>query len=96
MLSFDYSFQHVAGLSFDGVMESTGDRIVNSLDGLVVPPRAVLSLGSRYRFKLGRTPALVRVQVANIFDRYGYNVGGSGFLVYNAPRRTLVTVAADL
>ncbi len=96
VVSFDYSVAPVPGLSFDGVLESTGNRYANSANTLLVPPRAVLALGSRYRFKLGGTPALVRVQVANLFDRYGYGVGGSGFLVYNSQRRAMLTLAADL
>ena len=96
VVSFDYNLAPVPGLSFDGVLESTGDRYANSANTLLVPPRAVLTLGSRYRFKVGGTPALVRVQVANVFDKYGYGVGGSGYLVYNSPRRALFTLAADL
>ena len=56
----------------------------------------MLSLGTRYRFKLGKAPALVRAQVGNIFNRFGYGVGGSGFFVYNVQRRLTLSLAADL
>lgn len=94
--SIDYRLRRVPGLSFDAVMESTGDRVANAANTLVVPPRAVLSLGSRYRFKVGKTPTLVRAQLGNVFNKYGYGVGGSGFFVYNVQRRVTLTVAADL
>jgi iron complex outermembrane receptor protein len=94
--SIDYRLPQVPGLSFDAIMESTGDRVANAANTLVVPPRAVLSLGSRYRFKVGKTPALLRAQVGNVFNKYGYGVGGSGFFVYNVQRRVTLTVAADI
>jgi len=94
--SIDYRLPQVPGLSFDAIMESTGDRVANAANTLVVPPRAVLSLGSRYRFKVGKTPALVRAQVGNVFNKYGYGVGGSGYYVYNVQRRMTLTIAADL
>ena len=94
--SLDYRLPQVPGLSIDAVLESTGDRIANAANTLVVPSRAVLSLGSRYRFKVGKTPTLVRAQVGNVFNNYGYGVGGSGFFVYTLPRRLTLTLAADL
>ena len=63
---------------------------------LVVPPRAVLAVGGRYRFKIGKSNALIRAQVGNVFNNYGYGVGSSGFFVYNLPRRLSVTLTADI
>ena len=77
-------------------MEETGDRIANSANTLVVPPRAVLAIGGRYRFKIGDVDVLARGQIGNIFDSYGFGVGGSGFFVYNLPRRYSLTLAADI
>lgn len=93
--SIDYKLAAVPGLSVDAVMESTGDRIANAANTLVVPPRSVLSLGARYRFKAGGVPMLVRGQAGNVFNKYGYGVGGSGFFVYNVQRRYSLTLAAD-
>lgn len=82
--------------SIDATLESTGDRVANSENTLEVPPRAVLALGGRYRFKIGDKQATLRAQVSNIFNNYGFGVGGGGLLVYNLPRRFQINLAADL
>lgn len=83
-------------VSVDAVVESTGDRIANSENSFVVPPRAVLHLGGRYRFKIGDKSATLRAQVGNVFNNYGFGVVGGGLFVYNLPRRFTVNLAADL
>jgi iron complex outermembrane receptor protein len=93
--SIDYRFPD-SPFSVDAFFEETGDRIANVSNTLVVPPRAVLALGGRYRFRIGKSNALIRTQVGNIFNNYGYGVGGSGFFVYNQPRRLSVTLTTDI
>lgn len=95
IVSIDYRPPSWSDWSFDALLESTGDRIANSANTLVVPPRAVLSLGTRYRFTIGKARMLLRAQVGNIFNKYGFGVAGSGFFVYNAQRRFSLTLAAD-
>lgn len=95
ILSVDYRFPD-SPFSIDAFAEETGDRIANTQNTLVVPPRAVLAVGGRYRFKIGKSNALVRAQVGNVFNNYGYGVGGSGFFVYNLPRRFSLTLTADI
>lgn len=81
--------------SVDLLLESTSDRIA-SFDGSVrIPAREVVSLGGRYRFKMGDTSAMLRAQVANIFDNFGYSNGSSGFFLYNLPRRFTLSLTAD-
>lgn len=93
--SIDYRFPD-SPFSVDAFFEETGDRVANVSNTLIVPPRAVLALGTRYRFKIGKSNALIRTQVGNIFNNYGYGVGGSGFFVYNQPRRLSVTLTTDI
>ncbi|NNM75761.1 TonB-dependent receptor [Sphingomonas sp. ID1715] len=93
--SVDYRFPK-SPFSIDAVFEETDDRVANIQNTLVVPPRAVLAVGGRYRFNVGKSSALVRAQVSNIFNNYGYGVGGSGFFVYNLPRRFSLTLSADI
>jgi hypothetical protein len=38
----------------------------------------------------------MRANVDNIFDRFGWSVGGSGFFVPNGPRRYSMSIAADI
>ncbi len=96
ILSLDYSIAAVKGLSVDAFVESTGDRYASATTALVVPPRAVLALGARYRFKAGDTPMTVRAQAVNVFNNYGWAVGGSGAFVYNRPRGFSLNLAADI
>ncbi len=96
ILSLNYDIAAVKGLSVDAFAESTGDRYASATTPLVVPPRAVLALGARYRFKAGDTPMTVRGQIGNVFNNYGWGVGGSGSFVYNLPRRFSLNIAADL
>jgi iron complex outermembrane recepter protein len=93
--SIDYRFQN-SPFSIDAIVEETAERVGNVKNTVVVPPRAVLSLGGRYRFNIGKANAMLRAQVGNVFNNYGYGVGGSGFYVYNLPRRFSVTLLADI
>jgi iron complex outermembrane recepter protein len=93
--SADYVLEGT-GLSFDATFESLSSQTANTANTVTVPGRSVLHLGGRYRFKLLGRPATLRAQVYNIFDKYGWNVLGSGVYMYNAPRRYSVYLAADL
>jgi iron complex outermembrane receptor protein len=81
--------------SADLLVESTSDRVA-SVDGrTVIPARTILSLGSRYRFKIGKAPATFRAQVSNVFDNYGLANGPSGLYVFNLPRRLTLSLTSD-
>ena len=83
-------------LTLTARFESTSDRNANRLGTLEVPARSVTGLGARYRTELGRTPILVRANVDNLFDKFGWGVGGSGFFIPNGARRYSMSVAADI
>jgi len=93
--SIDYRFPD-SPFSIDAIVEETADRVANVQNTVVVPPRAVLALGGRYRFNIGKASAMLRAQVGNVFNNFGWGVGGSGFYVYNLPRRLSVTLTADI
>lgn len=95
VISADYRFPG-SGFSLDAVVESTGRRVANQANTLSIPPRAVLSLGGRYRFTLGTTALTVRAQVGNVLNNYGFGVGGGGLIVTNLPRRFILNIAADI
>ena len=82
-------------LTLTARFESTSVRNANAANTLEIPARWVGGLGARYRTMVGKVPVLVRANVDNIFDRYGWNVTGSGFFMPNGPRRYSLTVAAD-
>lgn len=83
-------------LSFDLSIESLSGRIGNASNALVVPPSATVDVGMRYRFALAHSRALLRVQVANLFDNYSWRVSGNGSLLYTHNRRVLAELRLDL
>lgn len=82
-------------LTMTARVEATSGRTANSANDLIIPARAVLSLGARYRLEVGKTPLLFRAGVDNVFNTFGWAVGGSGFFVPNGQRRFSLSVAAD-
>lgn len=83
-------------LTLTARFESTSDRTANARNSFVIPARSVTSLGARYRMKAGKVPILIRASVDNVFNKFGWNVGGSGFFAPNGTRRYSLTLAADL
>lgn len=83
-------------LSFDLAFESLSARIGNPLNTLAAPPRETIDLGLRYRFSVGSTRALLRLQVANVLDDYGWFVASNGAFLYSTSRRVLTELRVDL
>ena len=95
LANVNWEFPWHKSLTLTARFESTSGRVSNRANTLFIPPRSVTSLGGRYRTTVGKTPVLIRANVDNIFDKFGWGVGGSGFFFPNAPRRYSLTVAAD-
>lgn len=93
--SVDYAVPFVPGLSINAFYEATSDRVANRANTLFVPARSVTTLGARYRFTMAGMRALVRAQVGNITDRFGWANGSSGLYVPNGPRRYSISLAVD-
>ena len=92
----DYRPPFAPDVSVDLVVESTSDRIASADGKLVIPARAIASLGARYRFSIGKAPVTLRAQIANIGDKFGWANGPSGIYVYNYPRRFTVSFTSDI
>lgn len=95
IVSVDYRLPN-SPLSFDAFAEGTSPRVANSANTLFIPTRAILNLGTRYRFKVGKSNALFRAQVANVTNTFGWSNGSSGFYVPNGARRWSIGLAADI
>lgn len=63
---------------------------------LMTDPRTTFDIGARYRFNAGKTPAVLRAQVTNVFNVYGWEVSPSSSFRPSDERRFLLTLAADL
>lgn len=96
LANVNWQFPWHEPLTLTARFESTSDRTANRLGTLEIPARSVTGFGARYRTRVGTTPVLVRANVDNIFDKFGWNVGGSGFFIPNGPRRYSLSVAADI
>jgi iron complex outermembrane recepter protein len=81
--------------SFDAAFEAVGATTANIANSFAAPPRETLALGSRYRFKVRDTKILIRAQITNITDAYGWKVSSSGGFTYTPPRSFTLNVAAD-
>ncbi len=82
-------------LSLDLAFESFSSKVANVENTLKVPARVNLNLGFRYRFPIAKVPALLRIQVANVFNDYGYNVQPSGAIQYIRSRVLLSEFQLD-
>ena len=96
ILNLDWKPAGQSRWSFDSAIESLSSRIGNTSNRLVAPPRATLALGARYRTVIGGATALVRVQVTNVFNEYGWLVSNSGGFTYSPGRTFLAQLAVDL
>lgn len=96
VISADYRFPRNPALSIDATVDGASNRTANSANTLEIPARAVLSVGGRYRFNVGQAPALIRAQIGNLTNAYGWDVGSSGFFTPLRSRRISLSLAADL
>ena len=94
-LRLDYQLPAFDALSVDFGINYTGDRAARIDNALFIPERAIVDLGARYRFKLGRTPAVLRAQIANLTNTFGWNVTGGGGFQFIASRRFNLSLSAD-
>jgi iron complex outermembrane receptor protein len=83
-------------LSLDIAAESFSSRIGNASNRLLAPPREIFDIGARYRFRLASARALLRLQVANVLDDYGWLVAANGAFQYSVGRRFLAELRVDI
>ena len=84
------------GLSFDAALSHRGRTPGTTDNRVMLPARAQLDLGTRYRFSVGKTRATARLQLANVFDNRGFSVGGPGAYFPNGARSASAYLTVDL
>ncbi|MBO9669160.1 MAG: TonB-dependent receptor [Sphingobium sp.] len=82
-------------LSFDLAVESLSSRVGNASNRLSAPPRDSIDLGLRYRFNISKARSLLRLQVTNVLDDYGWLVFPNGAFMYSQGRRVLAELRLD-
>jgi iron complex outermembrane receptor protein len=83
-------------LSLDFALESLSARMANAANTLEVGPREALNVGGRYRFAIGSHKALLRGQVTNLFNDYGWQVSSSGGFTASSSRTWTLQLVADI
>lgn len=81
--------------SLDVTVEHVGRNIADALNRVVAAPYTTLNVGVRHRFAIGGSTALFRVQAANLFNTYGWEVAGNNAFVYIQPRQITARLAID-
>lgn len=77
-LSADYQLQALPGVSLDGTLSYRSRQAADVRNTVFVGAYATLSLGARYRFKLGDAPAVFRVSLSNVSNEFTWLPLGSG------------------
>ena len=81
--------------SFDLSLEYHGAAVANAANSLNAPAYSTVNLGARYRIPVGKTLVVIRPQLTNIFNSYGWKVSNIGGFTYSRPRRFVVQLIAD-
>ncbi len=81
--------------SFDLAFDAAGPATANSANSFETPARETVSLGARYRFKMGKARMLVRGQLYNLLDDYGWRVNSGGGWSFTLPRTFNLNLVAD-
>jgi iron complex outermembrane receptor protein len=85
----------VEGLSLTFGANHHGARVADQLNRTSVPAATLYDAGFRYRFDIGETPALLRLQVTNLTDAFDWRVVSSGTFEVNAPRTAALFLTVD-
>lgn len=93
--NLEYRPPIVPGLSFDVAVANNGDRTASRDGRSEVPGHTLIDIGARYRFKMGKVPATLRVQAANITDVFTWNIYGSNSFGLTDGRRVSMQLATD-
>jgi len=91
----DYRIPFLPGISVDLAVSWYGKRPASRDNLVTLDPYALIDIGARYRFKLGRSPATFRVQMQNVADTFAWSVVGSNTYGLMDKRRFSAFLAVD-
>ncbi|WP_404478963.1 TonB-dependent receptor domain-containing protein [Novosphingobium sp. BL-52-GroH] len=92
----EYRPPALPGFSIDVAVSHTGARPSSRDNHVWVDPYMLVDIGMRYRFKLGRSPATMRLQMANVTNAFAWNIVGSDSCGLMDKRRITAFLAVDL
>jgi iron complex outermembrane receptor protein len=82
-------------LSIDLAFENFSGRIANPANTLKAPAYSTVNIGARQRFEVGGVKLVVRPQITNLFNTYGWQVSANGGFTYIRKRTMFMSVVAD-
>lgn len=94
-LNLDWRPPALDGLSLDLGVTHLSNRAARRDNLVALPARTLVDVGGRYRFKLDRHDASLRVRVSNLFNVYGFDLRGSGAYDLIAGRVVSASLAID-
>lgn len=84
------------GLALDASVTERSAVTATTDNAVSLPPRTSVNLGARYRFRIARHNATLRVQAYNAFDSRGFVVPAPGVYGVNAGRYVTGYLAIDI
>jgi len=78
-LNMQYGPASWMGISIDADIENGADHFADRLNTFKIPGATTLNIGGRYRFKLGESPATLRLRVQNVTNNYDWHVHADWF-----------------
>lgn len=93
--NFDWRPAGQEAWSFDLALDSFSSATGNRLNSISAPARETVGIGTRYRFRIGSAKLLLRAQITNLLNDYGWKVSSSGGFTFTLPRTGLINLAAD-
>lgn len=95
-VNIDYRPPTASQWSFDVALSHYGAQVASSDGRVRVPAYTLADIGARYRLRLARAPATLRLQVANLTDEFIWSVWSSNAYGLTDGRRFSATLFVDL
>lgn len=91
----EYRPSFAPGFSVDVAVANIGSRYASRDNVVSVPSYTLVDVGARYRFRIGKAPATLRVQMQNVGDVFAWNIVGSNSYGLMDKRRVSIFLLAD-
>ncbi|WP_284734521.1 TonB-dependent siderophore receptor [Sphingosinicella terrae] len=91
----DWRLPFLPGVSVDLALSWFGERPASRDNVVTLDPYALIDIGARYRFRLGRSPATLRLQVQNLTNSFAWSVVGSNSYGLMDKRRVSALLSVD-
>ncbi|MCB2047795.1 MAG: TonB-dependent receptor [Novosphingobium sp.] len=82
-------------LSIDMAFENFSSRTANPTNTLSAPAFSTVNIGARQRFEVNGVKMVLRPQITNLFNAYGWLVSSNGGFTYSRKRTAFMSLVAD-